>query len=61
MYESYDANTGLKIEEQNVDTLSQSAVKEAEKVTAADVQKAKENEAKEKEEKQKEAKEKDAK
>lgn len=30
VYDSYDANTGLKIEEQTVDTLSQSAIKEAE-------------------------------
>jgi hypothetical protein len=30
VFETYDANTGLKIEESSVDTLSQSAVKEAE-------------------------------
>jgi len=30
VFDSYDATTGLKIEEQNVDTLSQSAIKEAE-------------------------------
>lgn len=30
MFENYDATTGLKIEEQTVDSFSQSAIKEAE-------------------------------
>lgn len=36
VFDTYDANTGLKIEESSVDTLSQSALKEAEQNQQAD-------------------------
>ena len=40
VFETYDANTGLKIEESSVETLSQSAVAEAEQGAKADKQEA---------------------
>ena len=43
VYDNYDATTGLKIEENTVDTLSQSAIKEAEQQQTQQTKPANEN------------------